>query len=229
MTSATRCLSVCLRAGVLLLCADSAALHATDWIDLRGATPVHGDAAAGASKATVCVACHGPNGNAIVPAFPRLAGQHADYLYWELVNFKRGTRPQSPMTAQAANLSEADMRDLAAYFAAQAPTADAAPASPSDRGEVLFHNGDPARGIPPCQGCHGSDASGIVDARFGSWPSLRGQHADYVVARLRDYRDGKLTDSSNDFVMRGVAGTLDDESIAALAAWVASLPPTAAH
>jgi cytochrome c553 len=209
-----------------LLCS---AAQAGDWIDQRGEAPVRGDAAAGAAKAAVCVACHGPNGNAVIPAFPRLAGQRADYLYGELRKYKRGTRPESPMTAQAAPLGDADMRNLAAYFAAQAPTPSpaATPAAASGRGEALYRDGDPARGIPPCQGCHGVDAAGVPDARFAAWPALRGQHADYLVARLRGFRDGHLADSSNDFVMRGVAATLDDASIAAIAGYLASLPPQA--
>lgn len=198
---------------------------AGEWIDLRGAAPINGDAAAGAAKATVCVACHGPNGNAIVPAFPRLAGQRADYLYWRLANFKRGARPESVMTAQTANLGDADLRDLAAYFAAQTATKSPLPATPSARGESLFRDGDPARGTPPCQGCHGADARGPADARFATWPALRGQNADYLAARLKAYRDGKDAVSSNEWVMRGVARRLDDETIAALAGWLASHPP----
>jgi cytochrome c553 len=211
----------------LLLALAAQPAFATDYIDQRGAAPIRGDASAGAAKAAVCVACHGPNGNAIVPAFPRLAGQRADYLYWELAKFKRGTRPQSPMTAQAATLSDEDMRNLAAYFSTQAPSDAGAHAARTDRGEALFHSGDPARGTPPCQGCHGADANGVAGVAYATWPSLRGQHADYVAQRLKDYRDAKLADSSNDFIMRGVAHTLDDESIAALAAWLGSLPPAA--
>ncbi|MBO9663363.1 c-type cytochrome [Dokdonella sp.] len=198
---------------------------AIEWIDLRGAAPIRGDAATGAAKATVCVACHGPNGNAVVPAFPRLAGQRADYLYWRLANFKRGARPESVMTAQTANLSDADLHDLAAYFAAQTATKSPLPAMPSARGESLFRDGDPARGTPPCQGCHGADARGPADSRFATWPALRGQNADYLAARLKAYRDGKDAVSSNEFVMRGVARSLDDEAIAALAAWLASHSP----
>lgn len=212
-------------AAAWLLCAVPVAAHAAGWLDLRGAAPIHGDPAAGAAKAAVCVACHGPGGNAIVPAFPRLAGQRADYLYWELVAFRSGTRPQSPMTPQAAHLGDADMRDLAAYFAAQTPTAGTPSATPPERGERLFHDGDPASGTPPCQGCHGADAAGSTDPRFRAWPMLRGQHADYVIARLKDYRDAEMADSSNDFVMRGVARTLDDDAITALAAWLAAQPP----
>lgn len=201
--------------------------NAVELLDLRGVAPIHGDAAAGAAKATVCIACHGPNGNSVVPAFPSLSGQKADYLYWELVSFKRGTSPQSPMTAIVTPLDDSDLRNLAAYFASQMPTSITPPVPPStNRGEQLFRSGDATHGTPPCQGCHGTDGGGIDDPRFPTWPTLRGQHADYVSARLKAYRDGTAADSSNDFIMQGVARTLDDESIAALAAWIGSLPPS---
>jgi cytochrome c553 len=203
---------------VLVACITASA---ADFIDQRGVAAIHGDAAAGEAKAAVCTACHGPNGNAEVPMFPRLAGQRADYLYWELVKFKRGTRPESPMTAQAATLDDADMRNLAAYFAAQIASAPAAAATSDGRGENLFHRGDPTRGTPPCQGCHGADAGGVDDPRMRTYPALRGQHADYVVGRLKAWREGTRHDSSNDFIMQGVAATLDDEAIASIAAWLA--------
>ncbi|HEY0230873.1 MAG TPA: c-type cytochrome [Dokdonella sp.] len=213
---------------LLLALAAAPPALATGYIDQRGSARIHGDANAGAAKATVCFACHGPNGNALVPAFPRLAGQRADYLYWELVKFKRGTRPQSPMTAQAATLSDEDMRNLATYFSAQAATTGA-PASvdpaETSRGEALFLHGDPARGNPPCQGCHGATANGLSGDAHAAYPALRGQHADYLVQRLKDYRDGKLTDSSNDFIMRGVAHGLDDAAITTLAAYLSALAP----
>ncbi len=176
-------------------------VHAADYIDLRTAAAIHGDASAGAGKAGVCIACHGPGGNPLVPTFPRLAGQRADYLY---------------------------MRDLAAFFAAQTPqTPENAPPVVIDaRGGELYANGDPNRGIPPCQGCHGADATGQADPRFRMFPVLRGQQADYVIAKLKEYRSGALADSTNDFIMQGVARGLDDASIEAIARWLAALPLT---
>lgn len=102
--------------------ASSAICDAADFLDMRSLEPIHGDAKVGADKAAVCVACHGPNGNAIVPEFPILAGQREAYLYWELVEYASGTRPESSMTAQAQTWSDTDLRDFAAYFAAQTPT-----------------------------------------------------------------------------------------------------------
>lgn len=206
--------------------------QAGEWIDQRRIEPVRGDVAAGAAKATVCVACHGPNGNAIVPTFPKLAGQRAEYLQGELLKFKRGARPDSPMTALALPLTDEDIRNLAVYFAAQTrqpPTPPAADSATLARGEALYLHGEPERGAPPCQGCHGADAGGPAAGaeHYRAWPALRGQNGDYLVQRLQNYRDGKLHDSSNDFVMHGVAQTLDDASIQALAAYLAALPPAA--
>jgi cytochrome c553 len=216
-----------------------------DYIDLRRIEPIHGDASAGAAKAAVCAACHGPNGNSLVPLFPRLAGQRADYLYYRLLEFKQADPKDpyyaaSPMTAQAAALSEDDMRNVAAFFAAQTQTTVAASAAPvalqDARGESLYLHGDSERGIPACQGCHGGAAQGPsfdssvrAQQHFAAWPALRGQHGAYLISRLTRYRDAKPHATSNDFIMRGVAGTLDDDAIAALAAWLGSLPPSGAQ
>jgi len=207
------------------------AVHAADYVDLRAAAPIRGDASAGAAKADMCMACHGPGGNSLVPMFPRLAGQRADFLYWQLVEYKRGNVPESPMSEQAANLTDEDMRNLAAFFAAQKPLAPRnAPPAPSDtRGGELYANGDPLLGVPPCQGCHGTDATGQADPRFRTFPVLRGQHTDYVIAKLKEYRSGALADSSTDFIMQGVARTLDDASIEAIARGLAALSPASSQ
>ncbi|MEP7043353.1 MAG: c-type cytochrome [Dokdonella sp.] len=208
----------------LLLMATTATV-AADLIDLRQIGAVTGDAASGKAKATACMGCHGPAGVAPVPMFPNLAGQHSEYLYWSLVEFQRAARADSPMTAQVAKLGDADMRDLAVYFAALPPAGAETKSAPSDAlAAALFRNGDAARGIPPCQGCHGADAGGhplAADAaRYRAYPILRGQHAPYLTQRLKDYRDGRLTESSNDRIMRGVAHSLDDGSIEQIASWL---------
>lgn len=207
--------------------------------DLRRLHPIQGNVAAGQTKSEVCSACHGPTGTAIAPIFPNLAGQSANYLYWELVEYKDGALPESPMAPLVATLSDQDMRDLAAYFSAQAPVAPAADAavSPPDpvlleHGERLYLSGDPSKGIPPCQGCHGTDARGHAlaaqpnrngQAPYAIYPALRGQQSAYLQTRLAAFRDGGLAHSSNDHVMSGVGARLDDESIRALSAWLNSL------
>jgi cytochrome c553 len=199
---------------------------ASDFIDLRGIRALQGDAGAGKMKATVCMACHGPAGISPVPMFPNLAGQHAEYLYWQLVQFKREGRPESPMTAQVANLDDIAMRDLAAYFASL-PAVTATPRAELDSADQagrLYREGDPTAGVPPCQGCHGIDGEGhpraSEDAHWRAYPVLRGQHATYVVQRLKALRDGKHALSSSDRVMTPIARTLDDAAIEALASWL---------
>ena len=198
------------------------------YLDLRRIEPLRGDAGAGKAKAVVCGACHGATGISPVPAFPNLAGQRAEYLYWQLVEFKREVRPESPMTAQTARLDNAAMRDLALYFASLPAINTLATDNPksADRGDILYHEGDPAKGVPPCQGCHGVDGGGHPlandDARWRVYPILRGQHADYLAQRLKDFRDRKHMLSSSDHIMTSIAQSLDDDSIQALAHWLAA-------
>jgi cytochrome c553 len=223
---------------ILAAALSSAVTYAGSYVDLRHIQPISADMASGASKTTACVACHGPSGNSIVPQFPNLAGQRADYLYHRLVAFK-AVNPKdpnygsSPMPAQVQNLSDQEMRNIAVYFAAQAPIASAPPppTAVDGRGEALYLGGDPSRGVPPCQGCHGAAAlGGPVESgnQYLAYPLLRGQHAAYLASRLTNFRNGLPNGSSNDFIMHGVALTLDEGSIQSLAAWLESLPPATA-
>lgn len=224
-----------LAVSVLAVTALAASAAAGDFVDLRRIEPVSGDAAAGAQKAaTLCFACHGADGISPVPMFPNLAGQRADYLYQELLRYKSGSRPESAMTALVQPLEDADLRNLAVHYGGLATDLPAPAEAPAQevlaRGGTLFREGDPARGVPPCQGCHGADAKGYpladagADSPYRAYPLLYGQHAAYVATRLRDYRSGALAHTSNDFIMTAVAQRLDDASIDALAAWLANLP-----
>jgi cytochrome c553 len=207
---------------------------ASQYTDLRNIEPIHGDAAAGASKAKVCFACHGENGTSVAPIFPRLAGQRVDYLYHRLLTFKQASAKdpyysKSPMTAMAVPLSDSDMRNLAAFFASQEPQ-PAVPTTPTvspEKGERLFRAGDSTQGIPPCQGCHGVEARGTAVAKgpYLVYPILRGQYSPYLVSRLTNFRMGLPHDTTSDFIMSNVARTLDDESLQAIAAWLSALPP----
>jgi cytochrome c553 len=205
------------------------AASSVTFLDLRAQAPIQGDAAAGAGKATVCGACHGPQGIAIAPNFPNLAGQSATYLYVQLKQFHQGQRRDPVMTGQAAHLSDADMRDLASHFASLAPK-PAGTADANSRGAQIFLTGDPSRGIPPCQACHGSDALGphaqpgpAPHPPWSTFPRLRGQSAIYLTKRLTDFRNGIRPGSSNTRVMEGVAHALDDADVQALAAYLSNL------
>jgi len=164
----------------LLLMAASALAAAPRYADLRHIEPVHGDAAAGAKKATVCFACHGANGVSVAPTFPRLAGQRADYLYHRLVSFKRADPKDpyysvSPMTPNVAHLSDTDMRDLATYFSSQTPPATAAAAAAPGKARHCFSRAilrvaSPLSGMPRRRGRGPSISTG----QYAAYPSLRG-------------------------------------------------------
>ncbi|OOG58425.1 cytochrome C [Rhodanobacter sp. B05] len=198
------------------------------WTDLRQQQPITGDAQAGLAKSAVCAACHGPQGLAIAPNFPNLAGQSATYLYVQLKTLKNGQRSDPIMGGQAAALSDADMRNLAAYYSSLPPK-PSGHADAVSRGEQIFLNGDPTRGVPPCQGCHGPTGQGprvySSDAPKPPWstfPRLHGQSALYVTKALGDFSSGARSGTSNALIMHGVAQTLGDADIQALSTYIAT-------
>jgi cytochrome c553 len=198
-------------------------------LDQRRMQPISGDAQAGAGKAAVCAACHGAQGVAIAPNFPNLAGQSATYLYAQLKEFHDGQRNDPVMTGQAAALSDTDMRDLASHYASLAPK-PAGQADANSRGAQLFLAGDPAQGIPPCQGCHGPTALGpqphpssAPQPPWATFPHLRGQSGLYLTKQLGDFKSGARAGSSNAKVMHGVAQTLSDDDVQALSNYLGTL------
>ena len=193
--------------------------------DLRKQAPIHGDAAAGTAKAAACAACHGAKGIAAAPTFPNLAGQSETYLYVQLRAFKDGARVNAVMQPLAKALTDQDMRNLAAHFASLPGKAAPQAAQETSRGSVLFHDGDAAHGVPPCQGCHGVDGKGprpdpgstAPQPAWSTFPVLAGQNAPYVLTQLKAYHDGTRTGTSNDKVMEGVAHNLSAADMRVLA------------
>ncbi len=178
-----------------------------------------GSAEKGESKATACTACHGPGGNSVNPEWPSLAGQGQAYIHKQLQAFKGGARKNPLMTPMAMGLSEEDMADLGAYFAAQKPTGLEADPGKLAVGQRVYRSGDPKNGLPACAACHGPAGDGNAPAAY---PALRGQYATYVAAQLRNYRAGtRQTDPSQ--MMRTVASTMTDEQIDAVASYVQGL------
>lgn len=199
--------------------------------DLREQAPIHGDAAAGAAKAAACATCHGAKGIAAAPRFPNLAGQSETYLYVQLRAFKDRARVNTVMQPLAKALTDQDMRNLAAHFASLPGKAAAQTTQKSSRGSILFHDGDAAQGVPPCQGCHGVDGRGprpdstsiAPQPAWSTFPVLAGQNAQYVLAQLKAYHDGARVGTSNDKVMQGVAHNLSAADMHALADYVSTL------
>ncbi len=167
----------------------------------------------------ICAACHGADGNSPLPMNPSLAGQHPEYLFKQLNEFKSGGRNNAVMTGMVAGLSAGDMRNLAAYYAAQKPSESAARDKDLvTQGRKLFRGGNVATGVAACAGCHSPNGAGIPS----QYPRLAGQHPEYVIAQLKAFRAGeRANDSSN--IMRAVAAPLTDKEIAALAEYVSAL------
>ncbi len=183
------------------------------------AQPV-GDPKAGEAKAgVICVACHGPMGNSINPIWPKLAGQHPEYIYKQIMDFKGGKRENVLMTAQAAALSEQDARDVAAYFSKQTQSGGVADPAAAVLGERIYRDGNPESGVPACSGCHGPAGLGTGLAKF---PRISGQQADYVKQTLGYFRAGTRANDPNG-MMRGVAVRMTEPEIAAVSQYVQGL------
>lgn len=188
-----------------------------------------GSAEAGASKAGVCIACHGPNGNSSNPEWPNLAGQNAAYIATQLKQFRAGERSATPnamvMTAQAAALSDEDIADLGAYFATQTPSGLEADPSYWKAGETLYRGGDKTRSIPACMACHGPVGRGNPAAGY---PAVRAQHSVYTVEQLNAYANatryddvaGAAHDTKNAHMMETIAKQLTAEDIRNVASYI---------
>jgi cytochrome c553 len=178
-----------------------------------------GDPGAGEAKSAVCMACHGPGGNSIVPNWPKIAGQHPEYIYKQLMDFKAQNRVNEQMSPQVMALNEEDFADLAAYYAAQTQTPGAADPAAVELGERIWRGGNPETGVPACTGCHGPAGNGVGAAKF---PRVWGQHAAYTESTLKHFREGVRANDPN-AMMRGAAARMSDEEIAAVSQFIQGL------
>lgn len=184
------------------------------------------DAERGKSISTTCVACHGMDGNSSAnPLWPKLAGQHENYIKRQLMLFKNGQRENASMSPMVVSLTEQDMADLAAYYAAQKPVGAAADPDQVELGELIYKVGNKERKIPACMACHGPAGRGNP---LSGYPVLSGQHAAYTAQRLRAYRDGEIVeeDTANGKIMAQVARYLDEDEIIAVSSYLQGLSPT---
>ncbi len=190
-----------------------------------------GDAAKGKAKSATCTACHGANGNSMVPNFPKLAGQGEQYLFKQLEDFKSNQRQDGLMAGIVAVLTPEDMADLSAHFSKQTIAQGVASKTANiTLGEKLYRGGDKSRGIAACMACHGPQGAGIPSAGF---PALASQHAAYTAKQLKDFRqvaintqtDAKTPARTNDNrkMMTAFAKSLTNAEIDALAQYIAGL------
>ena len=190
--------------------------------------PAKPDLVKGEARYTqVCAACHGADGNSGTPANPKLAQQHPEYIVKQLQEFKVAKRPNAVMQAFAAQLTEADMRDIAAFLATKKnKTGFAKDKEMVALGEKIYRGGVAERQVAACAGCHSPNGSGIP----AQYPRLSGQHADYTAAQLVKFRT-----AANDKTVKGdahrpnsvqmmqVASRLNDTEIRAVSDYIAGL------
>ena len=183
---------------------------AADFGDPAKAQPIAGQ---------LCAACHGADGNSPLPMNPSLAGQHPEYLFKQLNEFKSGSRNNAVMMGMVAGLSAEDMRNLAAYYSAQKPGESAAKDKDLvTKGRKLFRGGNLATGVAACAGCHSPNGAGIPS----QYPRLAGQHPEYVTTQLKAFRAGERANDVNN-MMRAVAARLTDKEIASVAEYLSGL------
>jgi cytochrome c553 len=169
------------------------------------------DAEAGQRKAALCATCHGPDGNAAVPGMPSLAGQPAFFTHWQLIKYRDGRRKDPQMSPPAQNLTDTDMADLAAYYAAQQPRARSASTDPA-----RVADGRRLAALHHCTSCHRPDLSGQQQV-----PRLAGQDFEYLLKLLRSFKARTATDL--DGLMTMSAQPLREEEILDLVHFMASL------
>lgn len=173
---------------------------------------------------TLCVGCHGADGNSPVPTYPKLAGQIPQYLVKQLREFKpdangKQVRENAIMAGFASMLSDEDMQAIAAHFSAQTLQ----PAIAKDRelatvGQKLWRGGDASRGVPACAACHGPAGAGLP----AQYPRLSGQSQEYTEDQLKKFRSGERANDAQS-MMRSIAVKLTDPEIKALADYIAGL------
>jgi len=209
-------------AGAALILASAATVAAEG---NGGAAAAKPDLAKGKQVAgQICVAGHGADGNSVAPVNPKLAGQVPEYLQKQLANFKsqggkKAERDNAIMAGMAAAVSDADAKNVAAYFSSQTLK----PAFAQDKdlaaaGQKLYRGGNSETGVPACAGCHGPQGVGNP----AQYPRIAGQFPEYLEAQLKAFRAGARANDSNG-MMRGVAAHMTDAEIKAVAQYVAGL------
>jgi cytochrome c553 len=161
------------------------------------------------------------DGNSTNAANPSLAGQHPEYISKQLQNFKSGDRKSPVMGPIAAKLSADDINNLGAYFGEQ----KAKPRTAKDKelatlGQKIYRGGNSSTGVPACAACHAPNGAGIPS----QYPRLGGQHAEYVLTQLKNFRSGERSVKKSEVnVMPNIAGKMSDQEMKAVAEYIAGL------
>ena len=179
-----------------------------------------GDPVAGKAKAAQCASCHGTDGNSLNPEWPKLAGQHADYLVKQLQYFEAGERENVTMKPMASVLDAQGHEDVAAYYASQKVSIGEADPELVELGQRIYRSGNAESGIAPCMGCHGPNGAGNPAALY---PALRGQHAKYTENQLHGFAEGRRVNENAKKMMQILATRMTNREIRAVASYIQGL------
>jgi cytochrome c553 len=179
-----------------------------------------GDPVAGKNRAEMCFGCHGEDGNSVDPLAPKLAGQYGIYITKQIRNYQGSIRTHQIMGSMASTVSGEDMADIAAYFASQ-PIMKGDHLSSNKIGKKLFENDDLSRMMVRCNSCHGASGKGI-DPGNPVYPVIGGQHKEYLIGQLLNFRKG-VRNNSPGGVMNITVHRLSDAELDALADYIAGL------
>jgi len=181
-----------------------------------------GDPDAGRDKAGVCAACHGMDGNSQVAIWPKIAGQHEDYLARQTRMVRDRQRDVQQMYPIVMDLSDEDIADISAWYASQTIAPGVADEDLVEVGRQLYHGGNPETEVPACMACHGPAGNGIPGTGF---PMVRAQHADHTADRLRRYRNGEANAEGDPYsrIMVAVSAALTDAEIEAVSSYIEGL------
>jgi len=220
-------------------------------LNMSGVAQAAGDVNAGQAKTASCASCHGEAGNSMMPLFPKLAAQNEGYLIQQMQAFKDGSRSNSSMSAMVSGLSDQDMQDIAAFYSAQVVSEnESLQLNPDDLDDIddndqlteaektvakkalqdqqdalvasgydVYRNGDLENEISACIACHGPYGEGNEPASF---PALKGQHADYLVKTLTDFKtDARSNNPDN--MMHMIAKKMTEEEIKAISYYMSTM------
>ena len=162
----------------------------------------------------VCFVCHGAEGESSSEVFPRLAGQHWEYIAKQLENFKSGKRKSTAMSDMVAKLTPDEMVALGKYFEKQAVAVEPA----KDKGlaavgQYIYHQGNKFSGLAACASCHGAEAKGTT-----ALPRLAGQYADYIATQLQQFNKRERT--NDNAVMHAIVSKMTPLEMAAVAEYL---------
>ncbi len=181
---------------------------------------IAGDAERGESIATTCLACHGETGNSMAGAFPNIAGQNEQYLLKQLMDVRDGMREIPTMIGQLDNFSDADLADIAAYYASQERGYGAAKRDLVDMGETIYRFGIARKKVAACTACHSPNGMGNGPAGF---PALAGQWPEYTVSQLKAFQSGARHNDGDGKMMRSTALDMNEQEMNAVASYIYGL------